>query len=348
MDIHTELIQRDPKLFINAQLIHSPDVFKVYYKPNDCYLMLRKTDLKEYESLDFMRKEVLLCHKLKHINLLSIITSFTVGSDLWTLTPYSVFGSLSDVSKPFGLTEQCISLVVKDVLNGVQYLHNNSIVHHSIKASHILVLGRPDTQMRCVLSGLKYSVSAIREGKVMYPMYDFPVHTERYINWMAPEVLEQNMMGYDTKADIYSIGITCCELCNGSIPYRGLEPSEVLLSKLNGDIPEPLDSTCAGLNQLTKKGDNKEEINKYLESKPEEKLRYESFLQRTYSKTFKEFVIKCCLHPEPHKRYNVTQLLGHQFITNSDWIEWFGGKQNQNQVLLDSFNRNGNGRSFSL
>ena len=53
---------------------------------------------------------------------------------------------------------------------------------------------------------------------------------------MAPEVMEQKV-GYDSQADVWSLGIAAIEVTEGNVPYSDLPPFKAMMLVLNQPSP---------------------------------------------------------------------------------------------------------------
>lgn len=265
------------------------------------YYAIKLLQLDSLDEVDFklLTHDIQICNQLKHPNILQYLYNFIHQDQIWIVSPLCSFTSADKLSKPFGLSELAIAFIVKDILNALKYLHQRGLIHRSIRASHILV----NSSGRSLLTGLKYSVNCISDGKWQPYMHQYPLKARPNINWFSPEILEQNLFGYNHKSDIYSLGITCCELANGVVPFSDLQPTEMLLDKLTGNAPRLLDQTCQELVNL-----------KPNDMTPEDRDKYFVFRGRQFSSSFHTFTSGLCLNFDPQKRPDASKLLNHSFI----------------------------------
>lgn len=137
-----------------------------------------------------------------------------------------------------GFPETLLACILRDVVLGLEYLHRKGYIHRSIKASHIFL-----NESRAIIGGFRVCTSFLGEGKRVKNLHELPPQSTKSLNWLAPEVLAQNLLGYTEKSDIYSLGITACELANGVEPFSNFQPTLMLTEKMRGYQPLLLDCT---------------------------------------------------------------------------------------------------------
>lgn len=276
-------------------------IFQANHSPSNHSVVIKLVDLESEKLLEYVSYEINTIRQLRHPNLLPLLCSFVVENHLWNVITSAQYGSTNLWSKPNGIPELAIAFIIRDVLLALDYLHKRGIIHRAVCGSHILI----NSKGNCMLTGLKYSTSVLKDGRWHSTIHEYPKNSIKIANHLAPEILEQNLLGYNSKSDIYSLGIVCCELANGCVPYEDIALTEMLLDKLTGNFPRPLDSTCDEIRNFPT---DIEDLS------PEVREKYETYRNRTFSQSFHKFTNENCLTFDSYTRPTASTLLSHSFI----------------------------------
>ncbi|RMB94764.1 hypothetical protein DUI87_28743 [Hirundo rustica rustica] len=198
------------------------------YKPTGEYVTVRRVNLEACtnEMVTFLQGELHVSKLFNHPNIVPYKATFIADNELWVVTSFMAYGSAKDlICTHFtdGMTELAIAYILQGVLKALDYIHHMGYVHRSVKASHILI----SVDGKVYLSGLRSNLSMINHGQRLKVVHDFPKYSIKVLPWLSPEVLQQNLQGYDAKSDIYSVGITACELANGHVPFKDMPSTQV-------------------------------------------------------------------------------------------------------------------------
>ncbi|KAM8934174.1 serine/threonine-protein kinase 17B [Pelodytes ibericus] len=126
-------------------------------------------------------------------------------------------------------SEKQVTRLLRQILEGVYFLHQNNIVHLDLKPQNILLSSAdPLGDVKLIDFGLSKKLNGTNELREIMGT----------IEYIAPEVL--NYEPITTSTDIWSIGVICYMLLTCESPFLGSDVQETYLniSQLNVDFSE--------------------------------------------------------------------------------------------------------------
>lgn len=168
---------------------------------------------------DIQREVALLTQLRDAPNITKYYGCYMDGPRVWIVMEFAQGGSvlsLMKASKDGCLEERYVAVIIREVLVALSYLHKVPVIHRDMKAANVLVTATGKV-MICDfgVSALMATASSKRNTLTGTPY------------WMAPEVV-QSVPAYDTKADIWSLGIMIYEMIKGSPPHSNLDKFKVM------------------------------------------------------------------------------------------------------------------------
>jgi len=169
------------------------------------------------EELDSIEMEIKLLQGLMHPNIVKYRDAIRSEKHLNIVLEYVENGSLASLLNKFkgAIPEPLIAHYIGQVLLGLNYLHNQGVIHRDIKGANILSTKEGLVKLADFGVATKLNESRKSDSVVGTPY------------WMAPEIIE--MTGQQSPAcDIWSVGCTVIELLTGKPPYFDLQQMAAL------------------------------------------------------------------------------------------------------------------------
>ncbi|XP_064601071.1 uncharacterized protein LOC135467238 [Liolophura sinensis] len=183
---------------------------------------------REYEKI---QEEVELLKTLTHKNIVGYLGTSFEDNFVSIYMQFVPGGSIASVLARFGaLEERVFCLYTKQILEGVEYLHQNDVIHRDIKGGNIMLM--PTGVIKLIDFGCAKRMCinlSMSRSQILKSMKGTPY-------WMAPEVV--NETGHGRKSDIWSIGCTVFEMATRKPPWSDMSPLAAIFA-IGCDKPIP-------------------------------------------------------------------------------------------------------------
>ena len=249
----------------------------------------KKRFIENPRAKKYLDNEINILKLVDHPNIVKLFTIKETSQYMYIVTEYCNGGGLSDCLEAYkqkynsSFPENVVQYLMRQIMSGIKYLHDNRILHRDLKLDNILVCF-DNEEDRKKKNMLKATVKIIDFGfarylkneELAFSALGSPINMDPIILRKLNKLDYANEFGYDEKADIWSLGTLTYEMMVGNCTFDA--------------------NSMADLVKRIDKGD-------YL-------------LPTSLSKEAVSF-LNCMLQYDYKKRFTASQLSRHYFLTKS-------------------------------
>ena len=198
---------------------------------------------KSKETYNNIRNEFFILSKINHNNIIKLIDYELTKNNIYFILDYCNGGNLSEYIKYYEkkegklLNENYIQKLLRQLIKGLEYMHNKNIIHRDLKLENILLNFNDikTSNLNEKIQKVDYSKVSLNDSftlKIADLGFSKNISKELYTHTflgtpiiISPEVLlgNDNERKYNTKADLWSLGIITYQLLIGYPPFNSNE-----------------------------------------------------------------------------------------------------------------------------
>ncbi|RVE61756.1 hypothetical protein OJAV_G00175680 [Oryzias javanicus] len=167
---------------------------------------------------DVVKNEIQVMNNLDHANLIQLYAAYESRNDIILVLEYVGGGELFDriIDENYTLMELDAVVFIRQICDGLQYMHKMSILHLDLKPENILCVSRATSKIKIIDFGLARIYKPREKLRVNFGTPEF----------LAPEVINFDFVSFNT--DMWSLGVITYMLLSGLCPFLGDNDTETL------------------------------------------------------------------------------------------------------------------------
>ena len=212
-----------------------------------------REEIEKTEAMKYLKNEIIILQNLKHPNIVKFEDVKKTKKHFYIVMEYCNGGELSKAlekyqekyGKPF--SQEIVQHLMRQIIDAFKYIHSYKIIHRDIKLDNILLNFETEedkenlNMMKATAKIIDFGFACrISKTGLQYSTLGSPINMDPIIlKKLNTPGRKARQLGYDQKADIWSLGTICYELLIGK-PAFDAEDMDDLVSKIeNGTYNVP-------------------------------------------------------------------------------------------------------------
>ena len=205
------------------------------------------------EAMKYLKNEIIILQNLKHPNIVKFEDVKKTKKHFYIVMEYCNGGELSKAlekyqekyGKPF--SEEIVQHLMRQIIDAFRYIHSLKIIHRDIKLDNILI--NFDTEedkenlnmMKATAKIIDFGFACrISKSGLQYSTLGSPINMDPIIlKKLNSTGRKSRQLGYDQKADIWSLGTICYEMLIGRSAFDAEDMDELVSKIENGTYTVP-------------------------------------------------------------------------------------------------------------
>ena len=185
--------------------------------------------------------ELEILKTLDHKNIIKLETIKQSENNYYIITDYYNGGGLYDILKKYKIIygrpfpENVVQHLMRQIIDAVVYLHQRKIIHRDLKLENLLI-NYESEEDKNNLNLLKAEVKIIDFGfatrlngsNLRYSILGSPINMDPILLTKLNNKNISYLIGYDEKADIWSLGTVCYEMATGEMVFKVQDINQLL------------------------------------------------------------------------------------------------------------------------
>jgi serine/threonine protein kinase len=201
----------------------------------------------------YFENEIKILNSLRHPNIVKLEEVKMTKDYYYIVMEYINGGSLTDCLKKYqqktkkAFPEEIVQYLMRQIVDAIKYLHGLKIIHRDLKLDNIMVSFDNENDknmlnlMRAKIKIIDFGFAIhLAKSNLAFSALGSPINMDpKILRKFSKRGEEANKLGYDYKADIWSLGTICYEMLIGQAVFNAETMNDLVKKVENGSYSVP-------------------------------------------------------------------------------------------------------------